>query len=197
MPHYFFHLCFGDRVLPDEEGTEFRDRAAAREEASAVIRELSDPVLKGNPRRWAGWFLQVTDEGGPFFRAPIGHPSLEVVTKGWRPASKLPPAPQARAAQQLLQQQPSGRKVSAMVAQLLERMTEITVLTEHSSRLLGEISQTARKCEEVCAQAQILVARAQRVKWAADADYRAATKAPPVSPELSTLMIIASQSNKF
>ena len=36
------------------------------------------PYLR-NPRRWASWFLQVTDEQGQFFRTPIGHPALEIV----------------------------------------------------------------------------------------------------------------------
>ena len=27
----------------------------------------------------AGWFLQVTDEFGEFFRTPVGHPALDLV----------------------------------------------------------------------------------------------------------------------
>ena len=41
MPHYFFHLAFGDRLVPDEEGVELASRSEARGEAEAVIRELS------------------------------------------------------------------------------------------------------------------------------------------------------------
>jgi hypothetical protein len=92
MPHYFFNLIFGDRVSADEEGTELHDQRAAREEAFAIIRELSDPALGGNPRRWAGWVMQVADKAGPFMRAPIGHPALEIVTRDWQPASKRPAA---------------------------------------------------------------------------------------------------------
>jgi hypothetical protein len=95
MPYYFFNLLFGDRVSKDEEGVELRDHAAARDEAFAIIRELSDPALGGNPRRWAGWVLQVADEAGPFMQAPIGHPALEIVTEDWRPDPKRPTAPQA------------------------------------------------------------------------------------------------------
>jgi hypothetical protein len=69
MPLYFFHLSFGDRTLPDEEGVELSHRAAAREEALAVVRDLSNPAFGGNPRRWASWFLQVADHAGEFFRA--------------------------------------------------------------------------------------------------------------------------------
>ena len=80
MPLYFFHLSFGDRTVPDDEGVELPNRFAAREEALAVIRDLSNPEIAGNPRRWASWFLQVADEGGEFLRLPIGRPALEVVT---------------------------------------------------------------------------------------------------------------------
>jgi len=79
MPLYFFHLNFGHRVLPDEEGVELLNRSAAREEALAVVRDLADPKIGGNTRRWASWFLQVADDEGQFSRTPIGHPALEIV----------------------------------------------------------------------------------------------------------------------
>src|SRR5215475_859902 len=87
MPHYFFHLAYGTRTVLDEEGIELPDRSAARAEALAAIRELSDARTGGNSRRWAGWFLQLADEQGQFFRAPIGHPALELATPQ-RPADK-------------------------------------------------------------------------------------------------------------
>jgi hypothetical protein len=80
MPRYFFHLSFGQRTVPDEEGVELPNRAAARDEALAVVRDLANPEFRGNPRRWASWFLEVADETGGFFRTPIGHPALEIVT---------------------------------------------------------------------------------------------------------------------
>jgi hypothetical protein len=80
MPCYFFHLSFGQRVVPDEEGFELPNRSAACVEALAVVRELTNPELSGGPRRWASWFLEVADEDGCFFRTPIGHPAFEVVT---------------------------------------------------------------------------------------------------------------------
>src|SRR5262245_55860939 len=80
MPLYFFHLSFGDRTVPDDEGVELPDRSAAREEALAVIRDLSNPDVAGNPRRWASWLLQVADEGGVCLRLTIGHTALESVT---------------------------------------------------------------------------------------------------------------------
>ena len=79
MPRYFFHLRFGQRDLPDEEGVELPNRSAARDEALAAVRDLANPEVGGNPRRWASWFLQVADNEGQFFRTPIGHPALEIV----------------------------------------------------------------------------------------------------------------------
>jgi uncharacterized protein DUF6894 len=51
MPLYLFHLAFGHRTVPDEEGVELPNRSAAREEALAVVRDLADPDSGGNPRR--------------------------------------------------------------------------------------------------------------------------------------------------
>jgi hypothetical protein len=80
MPRYFFHLSFGQRTLPDEDGVELPNRTAAREEALAVVRDLANPEHSGHSRRWASWFLEVADETGGFFRTPIGYPALELVT---------------------------------------------------------------------------------------------------------------------
>jgi hypothetical protein len=80
MPRYFFHLCFGKRLVPDEEGVELPNRSAARDEAVAVVRELGNPEIGGNARRWASWFLQVADDEGQFFRTPVGYPALEIVS---------------------------------------------------------------------------------------------------------------------
>jgi hypothetical protein len=80
MPRYFFHLSFGQRVSPDEEGVELRNRTAARDEALAVVRDLTNPKIKVGRQRWASWFLEVADERSGFLRTPIGHPALELVT---------------------------------------------------------------------------------------------------------------------
>src|SRR5262245_54420042 len=76
---YFFHLRFGQRLLPDEEGIELPNRSAARDEALGAVCELADTKTGRPSRRWAGWFLQVTDEFGEFFRTPVGHPALDLV----------------------------------------------------------------------------------------------------------------------
>src|SRR5262249_8018192 len=80
MPRYFFHLTFGDRVVPDEEGIELPNRAAAREEAMTDARERWDRAGASPGRRWASWFLQVADDQGRFLRVPLGYPALEVVS---------------------------------------------------------------------------------------------------------------------
>lgn len=91
MPRYFFHLSFGDRLLPDEEGVDLASRSAARQEAQAVVRELSGSVAN----RWASWFLRVADRGGQFLSLPIGHPALELVSNDGPPGSTLAPPPEA------------------------------------------------------------------------------------------------------
>jgi Domain of unknown function (DUF6894) len=87
MPRYFFHLSFGQRVVPDEQGVELPNRSAARDEALAVVRDLANPDISSDTRRWAAWFLEVADSEGRFFRTPIGHPALEIVTARKRTAS--------------------------------------------------------------------------------------------------------------
>ena len=57
-------------------GYEFSSRSAARAEALAAIRDLSH---RGEPRRWAGWFLRVADAEGEFLCLPMGHPALAIV----------------------------------------------------------------------------------------------------------------------
>ena len=90
MPRYFFHLSFGDRLLPDEEGVELASRSAARKDAQAVVRELSDSVAN----RWASWFLRVADDRGQFLSLPLGHPALELVSNAGRSSSTLTPSPE-------------------------------------------------------------------------------------------------------
>src|SRR6059058_6210307 len=65
----------------DRFGSSKPNRSAACTEALAVVRELTNPEVSGGSRRWASWFLEVADESGGFFRTPIGHPALEVVTR--------------------------------------------------------------------------------------------------------------------
>jgi Domain of unknown function (DUF6894) len=59
MPRYFFHLTFGQRFVPDEDGVDLPSRSATRDEALAAVRDLANPEIGGNSRRWASWFLDV------------------------------------------------------------------------------------------------------------------------------------------
>jgi hypothetical protein len=45
------------------------------------MRDLANSKIGGDARRWASWFLEVADSEGQFFRRPIGHPALELVTE--------------------------------------------------------------------------------------------------------------------
>jgi hypothetical protein len=40
MPRYLFHIRDGDKLIPDEEGTELPDLSAARKEAALSAREI-------------------------------------------------------------------------------------------------------------------------------------------------------------
>jgi hypothetical protein len=60
MPLYFFHLSFGDRTVPDDEGVELPNRSAARAEALArsamliqqllAVRKRTEQLLQHNQR---------------------------------------------------------------------------------------------------------------------------------------------------
>ena len=127
---YFFHLSFGDRVLPDEEGVELTSRAAARREALAVVRDLSGAVAG----RWAGWFLRVADRHGQFLSLPLGHPALELVSDR-APQLVSDRAPQRRSST-------GGEELSGpgQADSLHERAAALfeqaLALREHSARLL-------------------------------------------------------------
>src|SRR5262245_46383746 len=129
MPRYFFHLRFGQRVLPDEEGIEFSNRMAACDEALAVVRDLANPEVEGARRRWAGWFLQVEDEQGQFFRKPIGHPALEIVTPGLHAEEpRLKPAESAVTGAQ--------RRVPARGSQTADVVRELSARRQHAAQLI-------------------------------------------------------------
>jgi hypothetical protein len=175
MPRYFFHISFSDRVSFDEEGVELRDQAAAREEASAVIRELSDPALKGNPRRWAGWFLLVTDEGGPFFRAPIGYPALELVTQEWQPRRERPKVKETRLLPEIAAAQFGKRERERLVRQISARRADTAALMEKTRKLLEEVLRVWLTSKEMHALSKVLIQRAKGMRGFGD--YSSAPKA--------------------
>ena len=162
MPLYFFHLRFGDRILPDDEGVELPNRSAAREEALAAVRDLSDPAVGGNPRRWASWFLQVTDEQGQFFRTPIGHPALEIVApdveKSRVAKRELPTA--ARAVFP-----PDGgtwARMAEIIQQRKAREQRTAQLLRDNKQLRSELSSIYHTCENIGVRTSrlVLLARA-------------------------------------
>jgi hypothetical protein len=128
MPHYFFHLSFGQRVIPDEEGVELPDRSVARDEALTAVRELANPEIDGARRRWAGWFIQVADEEGQFLRLPIGHPALEIVRSG----SQHPPP---RSWSKKAGSAEGRRDLSDLAAQLSERLQHTAELVDRNRKL--------------------------------------------------------------
>jgi hypothetical protein len=187
MPLYFFHLSFGDRTVPDEEGVELSNRSAAREEALAVIRDLADPDVAGDPRRWASWFLQVADEAGQFLRMPIGRPALEVVTAdAAEPRAEEPgPPPMQPAATAAAQPSAASRGRSAMLVQELSAVRKRTEqLLQHNQWLRDELSSLCLASEGIRARTSRLVLLARLAGSPADDSQadRAATKPARRSP---------------
>ena len=182
MPLYFFHLSFGDRTVPDDEGVELPNRSAAREEALAVIRDLSNPEVAGNPRRWASWFLQVADENGEFLRMPLGHPALEIVTPdGQQFHAELPEVTPIRPTATATTRQ--GRRSAALVQ-------EVLAVRKHTEQLLQRNQQLRHELSSVCLASASIRVRASRVICLArlaspvgDIEaYRVANKPPRRSP---------------
>jgi hypothetical protein len=177
MPLYFFHLSFGDRTVADDEGVELPNRTAARAEALAVIRDLSNPEVAGNPRRWASWFLQVADDEGEFLRMPIGHPALEVVTaNGQQLEAELSEAKPTQPAATIATRQ--GRRSSMLVQQM-------SAVREHTQQLLQRNQQLRQELSSLCLASASIRVRASRVVSLArvagspaDDAYRIANKPP-------------------
>jgi len=170
MPRYFFHLTFGDRVVPDEEGIDLTSRAAARDEAIAAARELSERTSASPRSRWASWFLQVADEQGPFLRVPLGYPALEVVSADNPAIEVAAPGPQARpviAPAEVAAKFPTSHNVLAVVRRALARRRDMHALLEKNRQLQQqladqfELSKTARvRAAELVRQAQAAYSQA-------------------------------------
>src|SRR5215831_15810526 len=140
MSRYFFHLSFGQRVVPDEEGVELPSRTAARNEALAVVRDLANPDVESAPKRWASWFLDVADEGGG---TPIGHPALELVTPDAPASSSEPPDLKSvqRAPAAVARDSAALRaRTTEIVRQTVERQQQMAQLLRHQAALRRELS---------------------------------------------------------
>jgi hypothetical protein len=160
MPRYFFHLRFGQRVLPDEEGIELSNRTAARDEALAVVRDLTNPEVEATRRRWAGWFLQVEDEQGQFFRKAIGHPALEIVAQELHAEEPRLKKWAVTGAQGRVPAR--GRQTADIVRELSARQQHAAQLIEHSRRLERELSSLYLVSTSLRARARVLVAHARQ-----------------------------------
>jgi hypothetical protein len=185
MPLYFFHLRFGDHTVPDDEGVELPNRSAAHKEALAVIRDLADPEVAGNPRRWASWFLQVADEGGEFLRVPIGHPALEVVTPDGRQAEAEPS--EAKPTRPATTVAARGGRRSAMLVQQMSAVRKRTEqLLQRNQQLRQELSSLCLASASIRVRASRVVSLARHASPADDIEaYRTANKPPrPPHPHL-------------
>jgi hypothetical protein len=163
MPHYFFHLSFGQRLVPDDEGVELPNRSAARDEALAVVRELANPEVGGNARRWASWFLQVADDKGAFLRMPIGHPALEIVSAdGQALHAEEPPI-----RRDLVATAARGRAASRTRSELLQQIWTIrqrtAQLMNENRRLREELSSLHLASENIRLHASRTMALAQHI----------------------------------
>ena len=76
MPLYFFHFTNGAHAIPDIEGLNFADIAAARDCAVDDARYL---IEKNQVPGWKRWRVEVTDEAG---RALITIPFTDVWDSG-------------------------------------------------------------------------------------------------------------------
>jgi hypothetical protein len=181
MPRYFFHLTFGERVLPDEEGVELSSRASARREALAVVRDLSGSVAG----RWAGWFVRVADQHGQFLSLPIGYPALELVSDG---------APQHRSTtggRKDGEELSSGRgqagslheQAATLFEQALALRERTARLLERNQQLRSELSSELLLNRAVGDRARQLISHARLATSSEPQKYRiAAQPARPGSP---------------
>jgi hypothetical protein len=161
MPRYFFHLSFGQRTVPDEEGVELQNRTAARDEALAVVRDLTNPEHRGNPRRWAGWFLEVADETDGFFRTPIGHLALEVVTPETRPRRVEQDDVQPLWPTPVTPSSATGARTAEIVRQMAACQQMRVQLLKDNRRLRRELSAICLASEGVRLRANRLVSLAR------------------------------------
>ena len=162
MPLYLFHLAFGHRTVPDEEGVELPNRSAAREEALAVVRDLADPDSGGNPRRWAGWFLQLADENGQFFRTPIGHPALEIVAGDAHELHTDQPKPMRRTAPVAVGRGAGGKvRHTQVVRQMVAARQRTEELLRDNQRLRHELSSLCFVSDGIMVRTKSLVSLAR------------------------------------
>jgi hypothetical protein len=158
MPIYFFHLTFGGRVIHDDEGFTLPNRSAAREEALGVVRDLRDPETGRPSRDWAGWFLQVADDRGDFFRTPLGHPALELVSNQ--------PIPQAQPEKsEVRKSRASGRGVPTSMgpSQAAKLLRDCLARRQRTAQLARRTQSSRRRAKSLCSVTKILQTRSREL----------------------------------
>jgi hypothetical protein len=185
MPVYFFHVSFGNRLLPDEEGTELHNRVAAREEAFAVARDLAHRVTGYGRRHWGNWSLVVADAEGPFLRIPIAPEGPAVVTPGvvastteqFTPSGTLPAVSSVRL----------GSRIAVLMQQVLVRKQATLRLMEKQRMLRDQLSGQLALSQQVRGQVDHALARARRVGSAFAAGIAVTHEEPSGRPHLTLL----------
>jgi hypothetical protein len=51
MPNYYFHLKYTDRILTDDEGSEFPNLPAAKREAQSAVRDMLVEAIRFRHKR--------------------------------------------------------------------------------------------------------------------------------------------------
>lgn len=143
MPRYFFHLSFGNRTCRDEEGVELPNRAAARAETLAVIRDLTHGRDAENGSGWAGWVLHVADAEGQFFSRPIDQRALVIAAYTSRSGPVL--------------HRPVNGRLTELAQRLLETRLRMTNLLKQNERLRGELASELRRGAQLTSVARNLL----------------------------------------
>jgi hypothetical protein len=63
MARYYFHLTDGKQILSNHKGVDLPGDAAARENATALARDLKNGAAMPH-WNWTGWFVAIVDEHG-------------------------------------------------------------------------------------------------------------------------------------
>jgi len=187
MPVYFFHVSRGNRLLPDEDGTELRNRVAAREEAFSVASDLCHGVAGYDRRHWANCFLVVADADGSFLRIPIAPEGPTIVAPGhaastseqFTPSGTLPGVASVRL----------GGRVAKLIQQTEKRRHATRRLMERQRVLRNQLRGQLASTEQALGEASQALARARLVGSALPNGVAATTDKPeaPQRPRLTVL----------
>jgi hypothetical protein len=164
MPVYFFDLHSRQRQFLDDEGTELPSALAARDEALAAVRELTNPSAA--PARWVGWSLRIRDEQGTsLLRLPIGIsptgsmpdavPPMLVSTRPADhdlPVGRVQEAPPPRP--------PAGAREQAGFGRAAERDRSVLLL-ERCRKLLKALSQEVITARQEIGRSRRILTRAR------------------------------------